>query len=53
LAAEIESANGVSSELIRGDDGIFDVVVDGELRFSKHASNRFPEPGEILALIRT
>ena len=38
-------------ELIRGDGGIFDVTIDGELRFSKHQVGRYPEPGEIVALI--
>ena len=35
--------------LIRGDNGIFDVVVDGALLFSKHAEGRFPDEDEILA----
>ena len=37
--------------LVRGEDGIFDVVVDGKLLFSKHEAGRFPEPREILGLI--
>jgi selenoprotein W-related protein len=37
--------------LIRGDDGVFDVVVDGMLLFSKHETGRFPESGEILGMI--
>ena len=41
------------AELIRGDGGIFDVSVDGELVFSKHASGRYPEPEEILAALRS
>ena len=40
------------AELIRGDGGIFDVSVDGELVFSKHAAGRYPEPEEILAALR-
>ncbi len=40
------------AELIRGDGGIFDVAIDGEVRFSKHEAGRYPEPGEIVALIR-
>jgi len=27
------------------------VVVDGSLLFSKHAEGRFPEDGEVLALV--
>ena len=37
--------------LVRGDNGVFDVVVDGELIFSKHAQGRFPEEEEILSLL--
>jgi selT/selW/selH-like putative selenoprotein len=37
--------------LIRGDNGIFDVRVDGELLFSKHAEGRFPDEDEILAML--
>jgi selT/selW/selH-like putative selenoprotein len=48
LAATISSEKGVDAELIRGDNGIFDVVVDGEKIFSKHAEGRFPEEDEIL-----
>ena len=38
--------------LIRGDNGIFDVVLDGKLIFSKHATGRHAEPGEVLELFR-
>ncbi|MBW2499915.1 MAG: Rdx family protein, partial [Deltaproteobacteria bacterium] len=44
MAAEIERELGVESSLIRGDGGIFDVVVDDELIFSKQKVGRFPEP---------
>ena len=32
--------------------GVFDVEVDGELLFSKHATGRLAEPGEVLELFR-
>lgn len=38
----------MDAELVRGDNGIFDVVVDGEMLFSKHRAGRFPEEREIL-----
>ena len=38
--------------MIRGRGGVFDVVRDGELVFSKHAEGRFPEESEILAALR-
>lgn len=34
-----------------GSGGVFDVVLDGQLLFSKHKTGRFPEPAEILALL--
>jgi len=46
------SETGVESELVCGGGGIFDVVVDGDMVFSKRESGRFPEPDEILSKIR-
>ena len=43
---------GVEAELIKGDRGIFDVKVDGDLIFSKHAEDRHPEDREIVEIIR-
>jgi len=39
-------------ELIQGKNGIFDVVVDGELVFSKHKTGRFPQSDEITRMLR-
>ena len=39
-------------ELVRGDNGIFDVVVDGERIFCKDDEDRFPTPAEILGALR-
>jgi selenoprotein W-related protein len=38
--------------LVTGSKGIFDVVVDGELLYSKQATGRHAEPGEVLQLFR-
>lgn len=43
---------GLEVELVRGGGGVFDVSVDGEVLFSKHKQGRFPEPGEILSILR-
>ena len=40
------------SELIAGHGGVFEVIVDGDLLFSKKSLGRFPDDGEVLALIR-
>ena len=39
-------------ELVRGGGGVFDVSVDGTVLFSKHKQGRFPEPGEVLSILR-
>ena len=39
-------------ELIAGSGGVFEVSLDGSLVFSKKKLNRFPEDGEIAALVR-
>lgn len=41
----------MEAELIRGDGGVFDVVADGKLVFSKHSEGRFPEEREIVAVL--
>jgi selT/selW/selH-like putative selenoprotein len=38
--------------LVRGDRGIFDVVADGALIYSKHQTGRFPEDDEVLSQLR-
>jgi hypothetical protein len=37
---------------VRGDDGIFDVIADGERIFSKDEAGRFPNDREIVAALR-
>ena len=48
MAATIKEEVGVETELIRGGNGVFDVVVDGRTIYSKSETGRFPEPGEIV-----
>jgi len=38
--------------LIMGSKGIFDVIVDGEVLYSKGVTGRHAEPGEVLQLFR-
>jgi selT/selW/selH-like putative selenoprotein len=52
VADEIKTAIGVESKKIKGQGGVFDVVVDGTLVFSKHKEFRFPDPGEIAKLVK-
>ena len=38
--------------LVMGSKGVFDVEVDGELLYSKHATGRHADEGEVLELFR-
>ena len=38
-------------ELVEGVAGVFEITIDGELKFSKKQLGRFPEDAEIDALI--
>ena len=51
MADELKETIGVDAELIRGRGGVFDVVADDELIFSKAKTFRFPDPGEITKLL--
>jgi len=48
LAAEIRRQIDADVKLVEGRGGVFDVVADGKLLFSKRAEGRFPDPQEIL-----
>jgi selenoprotein W-related protein len=39
-------------EIVPGTGGIFDVHVDDELLFTKSMSGHYPEPDEVLPLLR-
>jgi hypothetical protein len=38
---------------VRGTDGIFDILADGERIFSKDEADRFPTENEIVAALRS
>jgi selenoprotein W-related protein len=52
LAATIKKELGIEAELTRGDRGVFDVAVDGNVIFSKYSTGRFPDDEEILKRLR-
>ena len=39
-------------EVVTGDGGIFDVHVDGDLVFEKAMIGRYPDPDDVLPLLR-
>lgn len=41
----------MDAKLTKGSGGVFDVVADGKLVFSKRDTGRFPEPGEVARLL--
>lgn len=43
----------MKTELIKGDNGVFDVVADGDLVFSKHEEGRFPSDDEIVDALKS
>jgi selT/selW/selH-like putative selenoprotein len=49
LAEAIKGHTGQDVEMIKGSGGVFDVVVDGNLIFSKDDVDRFPDDNEILS----
>jgi selenoprotein W-related protein len=38
-------------ELVKGVAGVFEITIDGQLKFSKKQLGRFPEDAEIDALV--
>ena len=52
LAAELQHA-GFEASISEGAKSQFDVVADGETVFSKQAVQRWPDEGEVLALLRS
>ena len=39
-------------EVVTGDGGIFDVHVDGDLVFTKSMLGRYPDPDDVVPLLR-
>jgi selT/selW/selH-like putative selenoprotein len=53
LAAELKQAfPDAEVRLIQSSGGLFEVTVDGRLVFSKKASRRHAEPGEVLKAVQ-
>ena len=52
MAASIRDELGIAAILIEGNNGIFDVIVDDKIIFSKHETERFPDHDEVIDLLR-
>lgn len=53
VGARLRELAGAETELVRGSGGVFDIMVDGQLKFSKGKLGRFPTDDEIDALARS
>jgi selT/selW/selH-like putative selenoprotein len=42
----------VDVELVRSGGGVFEITVDGQLKFSRKALGRFPTDAELAALVK-
>ena len=52
LAAKIAEELGIEVELIKGAAGVFDVIADDRVVFSKVEEQRFPQDIEIIEALR-
>ncbi len=52
LAAKIAEELGIEVELIKGAAGVFDVIADDTIVFSKVEEQRFPQDIEIIEALR-
>ena len=52
LAEQLKDVFEVEAKLVSSKGGCFEVVVDGDLVFSKLKEGRFPEPDEVVSLMK-
>jgi selenoprotein W-related protein len=52
VAAALKDGLGIDAELIEGDEGVFDVALDGKTVFSKKEQGGFVGTPEIVKLVR-
>lgn len=52
LAARISEELGIEAQLIKGVAGVFDVIADDTVVFSKVEEQRFPQDIEIIEALR-
>jgi len=52
MGEELQKKLDAEVDLIAGSNGIFDVSLDGRMIFSKFEQGRFPQPEEIINLVK-
>jgi len=53
VADELRENFGIEAKQVEGRGGIFEVAADGKIVFSKKATGRFPNNGEVTTLLKT
>ena len=53
LGDEIKKEVDAEIELVAGSGGVFDISMDGRMIFSKSEQGRYPQPDEIIKLIKS
>lgn len=53
MSEHLKSNFGADVKLIESGGGVFEIVVDGKLAFSKKALGRFPTEDEVNSLVAT
>jgi len=53
LEAAIKSELDISATLIKSGGGVFEVVADGKLIYSKKATGRFPDNHAVIQKLKT
>lgn len=52
MKAKLEAVGGAAVALVKSRGGVFEITVDGVLKFSKKRLGRFPTDDEIAAIAR-
>ncbi len=52
MGDEIKKEIDAEIELVAGGGGVFDISMDGRMIFSKFEQGRYPQPDEIISLIK-
>jgi selT/selW/selH-like putative selenoprotein len=52
VRARLRELGGADVEIVRSSGGVFDITVDGSLKFSKKTVGRFPTDQEVDALVK-
>ena len=52
LGDELKKNLGADIDLVAGANGVFDISLDGKMIYSKFEQGRFPQPDDIIKLIK-